>query len=153
VNEKTKQPHVALRLPRGDKAYPAILLDRLGEKAPETLTAIGPVEYLANRKTALFCSARAPGEAILRPMIWPVACAMKGQRPSAASIPPSKKTAGVSFYAVSNPSLSARPGPLRECESLTNAGLPSMPEEFCSFPHLLKIQGEWTGNPPYTVMK
>jgi predicted Rossmann fold nucleotide-binding protein DprA/Smf involved in DNA uptake len=62
-----KQPHVALRLARSNDTYPAILLDRLGERAaPETLTAIGPVGYLANRKTALFCSALTPGEAILR---------------------------------------------------------------------------------------
>jgi predicted Rossmann fold nucleotide-binding protein DprA/Smf involved in DNA uptake len=66
VYKKTKQPHVALRLARSHAAYPAILLHRLGEKAPETLTTIGPIEYLANPKTALFCSARTPGEAILR---------------------------------------------------------------------------------------
>jgi predicted Rossmann fold nucleotide-binding protein DprA/Smf involved in DNA uptake len=51
---------------RRGSSYPSILLNRLGEKAPKTLTAIGPIEYLANRKTALFCSIRAPGEAILR---------------------------------------------------------------------------------------
>jgi predicted Rossmann fold nucleotide-binding protein DprA/Smf involved in DNA uptake len=55
-----------LRLARSDSAYPVALLDRLDDKAPETLTAIGPVEHLANRKTALFCSAQTPGEAILR---------------------------------------------------------------------------------------
>jgi predicted Rossmann fold nucleotide-binding protein DprA/Smf involved in DNA uptake len=66
LNKKMKQPHVALRLARSDDAYPSILLDRLGEKAPLTLTAIGPVETLANRKTALFCSAHTPGGAILR---------------------------------------------------------------------------------------
>ena len=61
-----KESYVALRLVQNDKAYPPIILDRLGEKAPKTLTAIGPVENLANKKTALFCSARTPGEAILR---------------------------------------------------------------------------------------
>jgi predicted Rossmann fold nucleotide-binding protein DprA/Smf involved in DNA uptake len=66
VYKKTKQPHVALRLAQSHAAYPAILLHRLGEKAPETLTAIGPIEHLTNRKTALFCSARTPGDAILR---------------------------------------------------------------------------------------
>jgi predicted Rossmann fold nucleotide-binding protein DprA/Smf involved in DNA uptake len=66
VDNKGKQSYGALRLDRSHRAYPAILLDRLGEKAPETLTAIGPIEYLTNRKTALFCSARTPGEAILR---------------------------------------------------------------------------------------
>ena len=66
MNKKTKQPHVALRLIRSDGAFPAILLGRLGEKAPETLTAIGPVEFLVKPKTALFCSAHTPGEAILQ---------------------------------------------------------------------------------------
>jgi predicted Rossmann fold nucleotide-binding protein DprA/Smf involved in DNA uptake len=66
VYKKSKQPHVALRLIRSDGSYPGILLDRLRGKAPETLTTIGPIETLANRKTALFCSARTPGEAILR---------------------------------------------------------------------------------------
>lgn len=66
MNKKEKRSYGTLRLARIDRAYPAILLDRLGEKAPETLTAIGPVGILANRKTAIFCSARTPGEAILR---------------------------------------------------------------------------------------
>ncbi len=66
MNKGQKRSNSALRLAKRDSAYPAVLLDRLGEKAPETLTAIGPIEYLANRKTALFCSARTPGEAILR---------------------------------------------------------------------------------------
>jgi hypothetical protein len=57
---------MSLRFSQGDPVYPAVLFDRLGERAPETLTAIGPVEYLAHRKTALFCSARTPGEAILK---------------------------------------------------------------------------------------
>lgn len=66
MNKKTKQPPVALCLNRSDDAYPAILLDRLREKAPEKLTVVGPIETLANRKTALFCSAHTPGEAILQ---------------------------------------------------------------------------------------
>ncbi len=66
MNKNKKLSHVVLRLTRIDEAYPNVLLDRLGEKAPETLTTIGPVEHLANRKTAIFCSARTPGEAILR---------------------------------------------------------------------------------------
>ncbi|MBI4765146.1 MAG: DNA-processing protein DprA [Deltaproteobacteria bacterium] len=66
MNKKMNQPHVTLRLARSDDAYPAILLDRLEGKAPETLTTIGPIEILSHLKTALFCSARTPGEAILR---------------------------------------------------------------------------------------
>jgi hypothetical protein len=38
----------------------------LGEHAPKTLTAVGAVASLAQPKTALFCSVRCPGEAILR---------------------------------------------------------------------------------------
>ena len=66
MNKGQKRSNSALRLAKRDSAYPAILRARLREKAPETLTAIGPIEFLANRKTALFCSARTPGEAILR---------------------------------------------------------------------------------------
>ena len=58
--EQRKQPFVAQRLARGDLPYPDILLARLGENAPAALPAIGAVALLANRKTALFCSARTP---------------------------------------------------------------------------------------------
>lgn len=66
MGEKRKQSPAAHRLARGDALYPGILLARLGENAPAALTAIGPMALLANRKTALFCSARTPGDAILR---------------------------------------------------------------------------------------
>lgn len=66
MGEKRKQSPAAHRLARSDARYPGVLLARLGENAPATLTAIGPVALLANRKTALFCSARTPGDAILR---------------------------------------------------------------------------------------
>jgi len=66
MSKSKKRSTIALRLAQNYAAYPVILLDRLGEKAPETLTVIGPVETLTNRKTALFCSAHTPGEAILR---------------------------------------------------------------------------------------
>ena len=39
---------------------------RLGDSAPPTLHSVGPATLLVPRKTALFCSARAPGAAILR---------------------------------------------------------------------------------------
>ena len=42
-----------------------MLLVRLGEDAPPTLVAVGPVSLLDNHKTAIFCSARTPGHAIL----------------------------------------------------------------------------------------
>lgn len=66
MGEKRKQSPAAHRLARGDELYPGVLLARLGENAPAALTTIGPVALLANRKTALFCSARTPGDAILR---------------------------------------------------------------------------------------
>jgi predicted Rossmann fold nucleotide-binding protein DprA/Smf involved in DNA uptake len=49
-----------------DADYPAGLRERLGEHAPKTLTALGAVASLSQPKTALFCSVRCPGEAILR---------------------------------------------------------------------------------------
>lgn len=48
-----------------DAAYPVILRERLGEHAPRTLTALGNLSSLSESKTALFCSVRCPGDAIL----------------------------------------------------------------------------------------
>ena len=49
-----------------DPLWPKCLTERLGKDAPRALHAIGPVALLAAPKTALFCSARTPGGAILR---------------------------------------------------------------------------------------
>jgi predicted Rossmann fold nucleotide-binding protein DprA/Smf involved in DNA uptake len=46
--------------------YPARLRERLGEHAPKILIALGAVASLSQPKTALFCSVRCPGDAILR---------------------------------------------------------------------------------------
>jgi predicted Rossmann fold nucleotide-binding protein DprA/Smf involved in DNA uptake len=46
--------------------YPARLRGRLGADAPPKLTVLGNLDLLALPKTALFCSARCPGDAILR---------------------------------------------------------------------------------------
>ncbi|MEH6875288.1 MAG: DNA-processing protein DprA [Candidatus Competibacter sp.] len=43
-----------------------ILIERLGADAPRQLWLLGDPALLAARKTALFCSARCPGDAILR---------------------------------------------------------------------------------------
>ncbi|MDI1343041.1 MAG: DNA-processing protein DprA [Pseudolabrys sp.] len=51
---------------RDDPRYPARLRNRLGIDAPPRLTALGNLDLLALPKTALFCSARCPGDAILR---------------------------------------------------------------------------------------
>lgn len=49
-----------------DTRYPSRLRERLGEQAPPQLWALGNLSLLHERKTALFCSARCPGDAILR---------------------------------------------------------------------------------------
>ena len=49
-----------------DAAWPERLAMRVGESAPPTLYTVGPLALLAAPRTALFCSARAPGDAILR---------------------------------------------------------------------------------------
>src|ERR1700693_2140172 len=49
-----------------DSEYPARLRERLGERAPRTLNALGDLASLSQPKTALFCSVRCPGDAILR---------------------------------------------------------------------------------------
>lgn len=53
-------------LSKGDATFPARLLARLSADAPPHLTALGNLDLLALPKTALFCSARCPGSAILR---------------------------------------------------------------------------------------
>ena len=55
-----------LALAATDARYPARLRERLGANAPGHLSALGNLDLLAQPKTALFCSARCPGDAILR---------------------------------------------------------------------------------------
>ena len=45
--------------------YPARLRERLGVDTPPRLAAFGNLDLLTLPKTALFCSARCPGHAIL----------------------------------------------------------------------------------------
>jgi predicted Rossmann fold nucleotide-binding protein DprA/Smf involved in DNA uptake len=49
-----------------DARYPARVRERLDDGAPAQLTTLGNLDLLAVPKTALFCSAKAPGAAILR---------------------------------------------------------------------------------------
>lgn len=49
-----------------DSRYPARLRERLGADAPPQLTVLGNLDLLTLPKTAFFCSARCPGDAILR---------------------------------------------------------------------------------------
>jgi predicted Rossmann fold nucleotide-binding protein DprA/Smf involved in DNA uptake len=48
-----------------DARYPARLRERLGDVAPGQISALGNLDLLAVRKTALFSSARCPGNVIL----------------------------------------------------------------------------------------
>ena len=57
---------VLITLTPADTNWPANLAERLGNSAPPALQLIGPVALLAGHKTALFCSARIPGDVILR---------------------------------------------------------------------------------------
>ena len=50
---------------RDNSRYPTRLLQRLGADAPPQLFVLGNLDLLALPKTALFCSARCPGYAIL----------------------------------------------------------------------------------------
>lgn len=56
---------LTIRAP-SDAYWPQCLTVRLGDDAPKALYSFGPLAILANRRTALFCSARTPGDAILR---------------------------------------------------------------------------------------
>ena len=64
ANKKHQTPHE--RIGRGAADYPDMLRSRLGENAPAELTLIGSPDLLRSRRTALLCSARTPGDAILR---------------------------------------------------------------------------------------
>jgi predicted Rossmann fold nucleotide-binding protein DprA/Smf involved in DNA uptake len=59
-------PAEPVSLTPADARYPARLRERLGANAPSHLFTLGNLHLLALPKTALFCSARCPGDAILR---------------------------------------------------------------------------------------
>jgi predicted Rossmann fold nucleotide-binding protein DprA/Smf involved in DNA uptake len=60
-------PGVSVRRIARDAAdYPSVLGSRLGESAPAHLVLLGDAGLLRSRRTALFCSVRSPGDAILR---------------------------------------------------------------------------------------
>ena len=56
----------SITLTPADTNWPASLAERMGDSVPPALQLLGPIALLAGRKTALFCSARTPGDAILR---------------------------------------------------------------------------------------
>ena len=49
-----------------DAHWPRLLAARLGASTPAQLSALGNLDLLALPKTAIFCSARCPGDVILR---------------------------------------------------------------------------------------
>ena len=59
-------PGEPVSLTFADARYPARLRERPGPNAPGQLSALGNLDLLAQPKTALFCSTRCPGQAILR---------------------------------------------------------------------------------------
>ncbi len=54
------------RITRDAADYPEMLRSRLGANAPDALVLLGEKGLLRSRRTALLCSARTPGDAILR---------------------------------------------------------------------------------------
>lgn len=52
-------------IPITSPTYPDVLRERLGAKAPRQIIIDGNLDLLAMPKTALFCSSRCPGSAIL----------------------------------------------------------------------------------------
>lgn len=65
INDRTETMTPAV-LNLDDAKYPSRLRERLGADAPPKLTALGNLDLLKLPKTALFCSARCPGNVILR---------------------------------------------------------------------------------------
>ena len=57
--------HRIEKIASSDPRYPARLLKRLSRNAPASLAALGNLDLLTLPKTALFCSARCPGNVIL----------------------------------------------------------------------------------------
>ena len=53
---------------RNSPSYPNLLIKRLGKDAPDRLWAIGRLDLINTSKTALFCSKRCSGDAILTAM-------------------------------------------------------------------------------------
>ena len=66
MRRKVRLADQPLAISPSDADWPVLMSERLAEAAPPALQALGPIALLAARKTALFCSARAPGDAILR---------------------------------------------------------------------------------------
>lgn len=57
---------VGARLQQRDSGYPAVLREYLGVCAPIALTVLGNLDLLRQKKLALFCSVKCPGNLILQ---------------------------------------------------------------------------------------
>lgn len=55
-----------IHLPQSDTRYPASLRQYLGDRAPNTLAALGKLDILQSDALALFCSVKCPGSLILQ---------------------------------------------------------------------------------------
>lgn len=66
LKELPPAPASYVTLARDATGYPAPVRTRLAEDAPATLWALGNLDLLALPKTALFASARCPGDVLLR---------------------------------------------------------------------------------------
>ena len=55
-----------VHLGQGDSCYPSTLRLFLGDRAPTSLTALGNLDILRQKKLALFCSVKCPGNLILQ---------------------------------------------------------------------------------------
>lgn len=66
---------IVVRLQQGEPTYPPTLREYFGERAPKTLTALGNLDILRQKKLALFCSVKCPGALILQ--TYDLACALR----------------------------------------------------------------------------
>jgi predicted Rossmann fold nucleotide-binding protein DprA/Smf involved in DNA uptake len=56
----------AQHIERGDIGYPPVLIQRLGDAAPQTLYALGDPGILGHRLVGLICSIRCPGSIVIK---------------------------------------------------------------------------------------
>jgi predicted Rossmann fold nucleotide-binding protein DprA/Smf involved in DNA uptake len=55
-----------INLKKDSPNYPSALKQHLGKDAPDTITAIGNLDILSHNSTSLFCSAKCPGDLIVK---------------------------------------------------------------------------------------
>lgn len=55
-----------ISLKKNDPDYPSALQQHLGKDAPNAITVIGNLDILPNNSTSFFCSAKCPGDLIIK---------------------------------------------------------------------------------------